>query len=272
MERRRTRGMGFLFPVLIPLFVLGGPHGPASASPAVPSGWAVLIENDWYGGVYPDLPVGYANSTRMLEALIHRGWPADHILLIRDDVDPAVLRHSLGWLATHARPGDTALLYVAGEYYYFANVLHWNSEFRALWQALPTSHRVLIAETCFAERLARTAWGIPGLALPAVGADEWDLWGLRGAGRLIRGGAFTYFLASALAAQPDGTPLAFAGAFHDALVGTRAYFRAVLREVPEALAAFHARGARPEDVPQFPNPHLLEVDGAAQRSVVDQPL
>jgi hypothetical protein len=265
MKRRRIRGGLCLFiPVLIPLLALFGLGSPAPASPPAPSGWAVLIENDWYGGFYPDLPVGYANSTRMLEALLRKGWPADHILLIRDSLDPNLLQHSLGWLAAHVQSSDTALFYVAGEYYHFANTLKWTSEFRTLWQAIPTSRRVLIAETCFAERLTQAASGIPGIALPAVGRDEWNLWGLRQTDRLIKGGAFTYYLTSALAAQPDGAPLAFAAAFRHALVEARAYFRAVLGGVPEALAAFHARGAYPEGFSQYPNPHLLEEDGAAQ--------
>lgn len=259
-----------LFLALIPLLVVIGVRAPAAASPA--SGWAVLIENNSYGGTYPDLPVGYVNSTRMLEALIRRGWPADHILLVRDSVDPNLLQRALGWLAARSRPDDTALLYVAGEYYYFADTLQWNSQFPRLWRQLPTSRRVLIAETCFAERLARTAFGIPGIALPAVGPDEWDLWGLRETDRLIRGGAFTYFLASALSAQPEGTPLVFSTAFRIALARARAYFHVVLQEVPEALYAFHTRGARPEGAPQFPNPHLLEDDNTALKSSVDQPL
>lgn len=270
MERLEARRTRFLFVALIPLLVLVGVRAAAAAPPS--SGWAVLIENNWYGGTYPELPVGYVNSTRMLEALIQRGWPADHILLIRDSVDPNLLHRALGWLAARSRPDDTALLYVAGEYYYFADTLHWNSEFPQLWRGLPTSRRVLIAETCFAERLTRTAVGIPGIALPAVGPDEWDLWGLRKTDRLIRGGAFTYFLASALSAQPEGTPLVFSTAFKVALAQARAYFHVVLHEVPEALNAFHTRGARPEGGAQFPNPHLLEDVGTALKSSVDQPL
>jgi hypothetical protein len=272
MERHRIRGKWALVPVLISLLVFVAPRGLASASPAPPSGWAVLIENDWYGGFYPDLPVGYINSTRMLGALTHMGWPADHILLLRDDLDPNLLRRSLGWLAAHVHSGDTAVWYFAGEYYYFAKLLHWNSEFRSLWRAIPTSRRVMIAETCFAERFTQAALGIPGLALPAVGPDEWDMWGLRTSGHLIRGGAFTYFLATALAAQPSGTPRAFAEAFRDAIAGVQGYFHTVLQVVPEALSAFHTVGAHPEGLAQFPNPHLLEADGTAQMNEVDQVL
>jgi hypothetical protein len=272
MKRREIRGIFLWFPVMILLLALAGPRDVASASPAPPSGWAVLLENNWYGGLYPDLRVGYVNSTRMLNALVRRGWPADHILLVRDTLGPNSLQRSLGWLAAHVRDGETALFYIAGEYYFFANTLRWNSEFRALWRALPTSRRVLVAETCFAERLTRAASGIPGIALPAVGPDEWNLWGLRPTGGLIQGGAFTYFLAGALEAQSDGAPLAFAPAFREALAAARTYFRAVLTLAPEALAVFHTRGAFPERLVQFPNPHLLEDAAAAQVGEFERPL
>ncbi|HEX4835139.1 MAG TPA: hypothetical protein VFW01_02270 [bacterium] len=272
MKRRQLGGIFLWFPVLTLLLALAGPREVASASPVPPTGWAVLLENNWYGGLYPDLQVGYVNSTRMLNALIRRGWPADHILLVRDTLGPNSLQASLGWLAAHVRDGETALLYIAGEYYFFADTLRWQSEFPALWSALPTSRRVLVAETCFAERLTRAASGIPGIALPAVGPDEWNLWGLRPTGGLIQGGAFTHFLAGALEAQPNGAPLAFPPAFSEALTAARTYYRAVLTRTPEVLAAFHSRGAFPERLGQFPNPHLLEDAAAAQVSEFEPPL
>lgn len=258
------RVLGACGVVVLVALLAGGLAGPAF--PSAPAGWAVLIEDNWYAGRYPNLPVGYANSTRMLELLVHRGWPPDHIRLLRDDLAPDVLERAVGWLASRVHPGDTALFYAAGEYDYFAGPLRWARTFPALWRRVPTSDRVLIVETCFAERLTAAARGMPGAALPAVGTDEWDLWGLSQGTHVIRGGAFTYFLSKALLAQPPDARLSFPAAFPEAIAQTRAYFRTVVASVPEALAAYHAVGAYPERLPAFPNPHLL--DGSAARAPI----
>jgi len=125
-----------------------------------------------------------------------------------------------------------------------------------LWETIPTSHRVLIAETCYAARLTEAVRSAAGLGLPAVGRHELDWWGLRDRDRLIRGGTFTYFLARALAAQPHGAPLDFPGAFEQAVAGAQEYFRTVIVPTPGALDAFHALGSFPERLATFPNPHL----------------
>ena len=237
--------------------VLAAPRS-STASPAVSSAWAVVMEYDSYGGRYPDLPVGYVNSTRLVTALLRRGWPADHTLLLRDAQDRAGLRRGLEWLAGHARAEDTALLYVAGEYQFFDRELAWGTTVPALWNRIPAAHRVLIVETCFAERLTGALADAPGVALPAVGRDELDWWGLHSTERLIRGASFTYYLARALEAQPAGGTPDFAGAFGVAVAGAREYFREVIAATPAALASFHARGSYPERQQAFPNPHLTE--------------
>jgi len=237
--------------------VLAGPPR-ITASAAASEDWATLIEFDTYGGAYPDLPVGDVNSTRMLSALMRRGWPVDHVLVLRDSADRTALSRAAAWLAARVRPGDTALLYVAGEYQFFEHELHWDAAFPALWGGVPTPRRVLIVETCFAERLGAAADSLPGLALPAVGRDELDWWGLRDSGRVMRGASFSYFLARALEQQPADSPADFAAAFAAAAAGTREYFRGVIAATPSALASFHARGSYPERMPAFPNPHLLE--------------
>ncbi len=215
-----------------------------------------MIENNSFSGRHPDLPVGYVNSTRMLTALIRRGWPSDHILLVRDSLDRNLLAHTLAWLAARVHPGDTALLYVAGEYQFLDGDLKWEAMFPALWNEVPTSHRVLIIETCFAERLTAVVRNIPGLALPSVGRNEWDLWGLPQTDRIIQGGAFTYFLARALEKQPQDLPLAFGAAFAEAVANAQAYFRTVISSSRVVLDSFHAMGEYPERLATFPNPHL----------------
>ncbi len=240
---------------LLLIFIVTAPRAVAAPASA-PGGWAVLMEHNAYRGRYPDLPVGYINSTRMLMALSRRGWPADHILLMRDTTNPGALSRAVGWLASHARPGDVAVFYVAGEYRYLERDLGWDATFPKLWQAIPTSHRVLIAETCYAERLTEAAKSASGLGLPAVGRDELDWWGLSDRDRLIRGGTFTFFLARALSAQPDGGPLDFPGAFAQAVADAQEYFRATIAPTPGALHAFHALGSFPERLATFPNPHL----------------
>jgi len=247
--------------LLLTAALAGEPTAMAAPSP-VSSGWAALIENDWYAGHYPDLPVGYINSTRMLNMLIEREWPADHILLIRDSVDGRVLRRAVGWLADRVRPGDTALLYVAGEYSFFTRDLQWAEVLPPLWRRVQSSHRVLIAETCFAERLTSAVEKIPGIALPATGRDEWDWWGLRETGGLMRGAIFTYYLTQALAAQPRNAPLAFGAAFADAVANAQTHFRNVIAQTPGALDSFHAIGQFPERLPAYPNPHLTGSDAA----------
>ncbi|HKX03968.1 MAG TPA: hypothetical protein VJX71_15845, partial [Methylomirabilota bacterium] len=157
--------MGRLRIALLLVLVFTAP--PAVAAPALaPAGWAVLMEHNTFHGRYPDLPVGYINSTRMLTVLMHHGWPADHILLIRDAPGPKVLSDAVGWLASHARPGELAVFYVAGEYRFLERDLGWDTTFPRLWQSVPTSLRVLIAETCYAERLTDAASSVPGLGLP----------------------------------------------------------------------------------------------------------
>lgn len=241
--------------------VLAGPLRVTATPAPAPAGWAVLVEYNSYNGQYPELPVGYVNSARMLEALVRLGWPPDHILLVRDRRDPAVLRHALAWLAARVRAEDTALLYLAGEYQFFDRDLAWGTTVPALWRRVPTPHRVLIVETCFAERLTAPVAGMSGLGLPAVGRDELDWWGLRDAGPVIRGGSFTYFLARALERQPADGPPDFAGAFVTAVAGAREYFRGVVAAIPDALGSFHARNSYPERLATFPNPHLVEDAG-----------
>lgn len=249
------------------LCLVAGRSVAGSPSAAPPANWGVIVEDDWYGGRYANLSDGYRNSTRVLEVLVRRGWPADHVLLLRDDLDPRSLRRALEWLAARVHPGDTALLYVAGEYEFFARDLRWAQTVPPLWRRIPTSRRVAIVETCFAERLALALRDVPGLVLPAVGANEWDLWGTRGAGPLIQGGAFTYYLAMALGRQPQDAPLGFGAAFDQAVAETQAYFRNVVVHSPGALAVFHARGSFPERLPRFPNPHLVRAGGDGSATV-----
>ncbi len=246
--------------ILLTAVVAGAPRVTAAPTPG-PANWAVLIEHNSYPDRYPNLPVGYINSTRILTALARRGWSSDHILLLRDNRDPALLRYATGWLAARVRPGDGALLYVAGEYQFFDRDLMWDTTFPALWKRVPTPHRVLIVEACFAERMTAVATGIPGIGLPAVGRDELDWWGFRETDRLIRGGTFTYFLARALESQPADMPLDFTGAFVTAVTNAQEYFRSVIVTTPGALESFHARASFPEHLTTFPNPHLVREAG-----------
>jgi hypothetical protein len=252
----RRRGLAAALVLVTAL--LAAPRWVAATPVPPPARWAVLVEDDSYGGRYPDLPVGYINSGRILSALVERGWPPDHILLLRDSLDRGMLRRATGWLAARVRPGDTALLYIAGEYQFFLGDLSWDTVFPDLWKAIMTPRRVLIVETCFAERLTAAAAGVPGLGLPAVGRDELDWWGLRDTGLVIRGGSFTYFLARALESQPAVTPPDFAAAFATAVAGAREYFHTVIATTPRALDSFHARGSYPERLVAFPNPRLVQ--------------
>jgi len=251
VKRYRLAGVAALVAV-----ILAAPRGGAATPVPPPSGWAVLIEFDSYRGRYPDLAVGYVNSRRMLDALMHRGWPQDHVLLIRDSLDGGVLPRATVWLAERVRPGDTALLYVSGEYQFFVGDLSWNTVFAGLWRQIMTSHRVLIVETCFAQRLTAAAGGTPGLGLPAVGRDELDWWGRHDTGHVIEGGSFTHFLARAVESQPAGA-LDFAEAFDTAVAGAQEYFHTVVAAMPAALNSFHARGGYPERLSTFPNPRLV---------------
>jgi hypothetical protein len=255
--------VGFLLLVA----VLAGPQYVASASPPSASGWAVLIENDWYTGRYANLPVGYANSTRMLSLLLRRGWSPDHILLVRDNLDPTLLGRTLSWLADRVRPGDTAVLYIAGEYEFFARDLQWGATFPGLWSRIPTTHRVLVVQTCFAERLAEVVREIPGIALPAVGREERDWWGLRKTDPFIHGGTFTYYLTRALEDQPQDDPLEWDAAFAAAVAGVQTYFRTVVFRDPGALDVFHKMGEHPEHLDRFPNPHLIVGTGSSMLAV-----
>src|SRR5690348_17244234 len=139
---------GLAAAVMLLAVVLAGPLRVSATPTPAPAGWAVLVEYNSFDGRYPDLPVGYVNSARMLDALMRLGWPQDHILLIRDSRDPAVLRRALAWLAGRVRSDDVALLYLAGEYQFFDRDLAWGMTMPALWQRVPTPHRVLIVETC----------------------------------------------------------------------------------------------------------------------------
>jgi hypothetical protein len=249
------RGIRLLRVALLLIVTAIAPGAVAAEAPA-PAGWAVLMEHNAFHGRYPDLPVGYINSTRMLTVLLHRGWPADHFLLMRDARSPKALADAVGWLATHARPGELAVFYVAGEYQFLERDLRWKATFPKSWSSIPTSNRVLIAETCYAERLTDAVRSTSGLGLPAVGRQELDWWGLGERDGLIRGGTFTFFLARALAAQPDGEPLDFTEAFAQAVAGAREYFRTMIAPTPGALDAFHAQGSFPERLTTFPNPRL----------------
>ncbi len=258
MKGARVLGVAVLLTIM-----LAGFSRVAAAPMPAPATWAVLIESNSYHGTYANLPVGYINSRRMLTTLVRRGWPSDHILLLRDSQDRAVLQHATAWLAARVRPDDLVLLYVAGEYQFFDKDLMWNSTFPGLWKGVPSAQRVLIVEACYAERLTAAVAGIPGVALPAVGRNELDWWGLRETDRLIRGGTFTYFLANALERQPADKPVDFTAAFATAVAAAQEYFRTVIATTPGALNSFHAMGDFPERLATFPNPHLLEEAGDA---------
>jgi hypothetical protein len=255
------KGAGLVGVAILLSTIMAGTSRVIAAPTPGPTNWAVLIEHNSYPYQYPALTVGYINSTRILTALARRGWSPDHILLLRDNQDPALLRYATGWLAARVRPGDGALLYTAGEYQFFDRDLMWGRTFPALWKRVQTPHRVLIVEACFAERMTAVVTGIPGLGLPAVGRDELDWWGFRETDRLIRGGTFTYFLARALESQPADTPLDFAAAFATAVTDAQVYFRTVIATTPSALKSFHAQGSFPERLTTFPNPHLIREAG-----------
>jgi hypothetical protein len=243
--------------VLLTVVLAGQPR--VTAAPLRPSTtWAVLIENNAFHGRYPDLPVGYANSTRMLNALVRRGVPASQIRLLRDSSGRGSLQNATDWLAARVGPGDVALLYVAGEYEFYRQDLMWDAALPEGWRRIPTAHRVLIVETCYAERLTDAVKGIPGVGLPAVGRNELNWWGLRETDRLIRGGTFTYFLSRVLESEPASAPPDFGRAFSRALTGAQEYFRTVIATTPGALDPFHARGSYPERLATFPNPQLIE--------------
>jgi len=253
MKGARVLGVAVLLTIM-----LAGLSRVAAAPISAPATWAVLIESNSYQGRYANLPVGYINSRRMLTTLLRRGWSSDHILLVRDSQDRALLQHATGWLAARVRPDDLVVFYVAGEYQFFDKDLMWDSTFPGLWKRVPSSQRVLIVETCYAERLTSAVKGIPGIALPAVGRNELDWWGLRETDRLIRGGTFTYFFTRALEQQPAETPMDFTAAFAKAVAGTQEYFRTVIASTPGALNSYHAMGDFPERLTAFPNPHLAE--------------
>jgi hypothetical protein len=258
--QRPMKGARVLGVAVLLTTMLAGFSRVAAAPMPAPASWAVLIESNTYHS-YANLPVGYINSRRMLTTLIRRGWPSDHILLLRDSPDRAVLHHAIDWLAARARPDDLVVFYVAGEYQFFDKDLMWDSTFPGLWRRIPSSQRVLIVEACYAERLTAAVTGIPGVALPAVGRNELDWWGLRETDRLIRGGTFTYFLTGALDRQPGDMPMDFTAAFATAVAGAQEYFRTVIATTPGALNSFHANGEFPERLATFPNPHLLEEAG-----------
>ena len=265
------RGIRLLRVALLLVFLVTVPRAIAAPEPA-PVGWAVLVEHNAFGGRYPDLPVGYINSTRMLMALSRRGWAVDHILLMRDAHEPGVLSRAVGWLASHVRPGEVAVFYVAGEYRFLERDLEWDVTFPRLWRRIPTSHRVLIVETCYAERLTDAARSVPGLGLPAVGRHELDWWGLRDRDGMIRGGTFTFFFTRALAAQPSGAALDFPGAFAQAVAGAQEYFRTMIAPTPGALDPFHALGSFPERLAIFPNPRLAHgFDNPESPSAISPP-
>src|SRR5579859_3763730 len=110
MTAKRLAAAGMLLAA-----VLAGPLRVTATPAPAPAGWAVLVEYNSYNGRYPELPVGYVNSARMLEALARLGWPPDHVLLVRDRLDPAVLRHALAGLAARVLAEETVLVYLAGE-------------------------------------------------------------------------------------------------------------------------------------------------------------
>src|ERR1700740_1271511 len=97
--RQVVKGVGFVRGAILLITVIMGASRVAAAPTSGPTNWAVLIEYNSYHDEYPDLPVGYINSTRMVTALARRGWPSDHLLLLRDAQDRALLPHAIGWLA-----------------------------------------------------------------------------------------------------------------------------------------------------------------------------
>ena len=173
----------------------------AAPLPAAPTGWAVLVQKEGYAGMdLPDLRNNGIDLVAMRWLLNDKGWPADHVLEIRDPATQDEVLKGVAWLAEHAGKDDLALFYWSGHGTYVREKLQWTKAFPAAWAKVGSANRCLILDTCHAGEFvdALKADPNPQLALGSVAADEFGWSGDWREGLPIIGTVFTHYWVEAM--------------------------------------------------------------------------
>jgi hypothetical protein len=192
-----NRGLSLKVLYLAAALMLGG-----AFLAAAPTGWAVLVQKEGYAGMdLPDLRNNCIDLGAVHWLLNDKGWPADHILEIRDPATQEDVLKGLAWLAQHAKKDDIALFYWSGHGTYVRKKLEWAKVFPPAWAKIESRNRLVLVDAChageFTDALAEDP--NPTLCIGSVGTSELGWSGDWREGLPIIGTIFTHYWVEAMA-------------------------------------------------------------------------
>lgn len=242
---------------------------PPALGDGVVEGWAVLAAQEHYEGfsLLEDQEAGFGYLDGLQEALMQAGWSADHIRMIRDEVDRETVSEAVRWLAESTDGDDLALFYYSGHGRYLDLYLRWHAFFSPLW-AQVVGRRVLMVDACDGEYLVRAASGDRrgGLAIGSVQGTQCGWFGLTEDETEIIGPAFTHYFVAALrepGADLDGDRRV---SVQEAALYADPLRRVYIQEAIFPVEAFHRRFAAsweedPAQDPDYPSVWLKDQVG-----------
>jgi hypothetical protein len=223
-------------------------------------GWAVLLEMNEFPEGWSDLPVEFINSERIQTALLSLGWQNDHLYKVYDNLAMSVVQEAVEWLVNNTDSDDIALLYIFTHGTWMSNILLWNDWFPIEWEKLNTSRKILMVDTCFAERFIEPVRNgtSPHISLACCSEDEVSCAGLEEEGLPIIGSVWNYYFTNALCNSSadfdnDGF-VSIEEAFNFSTPLVQEYMNKTVFTVPEFLQSYHDIGIYPEDYDTYPHP------------------
>jgi len=222
--------------------------------------WAVLLEMNEFPEGWSDLPVEFINSERMQTALFSLGWENDSLYGVNGNLSMQVVQEAVEWLTNRTDSDDIALLYIFTHGMWMRDVLHWNDWFPLEWEKLNTSRKMLIVDTCLAEKFIDPIRDDPSphISLACCSVDEVSWAGLEEEGLPIIGSVWNYYLTNALCNV--SADLDFNGfvsveeAFNFSTPLVQRYMNETVFAVPEFLESYHDIGIYPENYDAYPHP------------------
>ena len=237
-------------------------------------GWAVLLEMNEFPGGWSDLPVDFVNSERMQTTLLSLDWQSDHVHVIHDNLTISVVQEAVEWLVNNTDCDDIALLYIFTHGGWMSNILLWNDWFPIEWKKLNTPKKVLMVDTCSAERFIEPIRNdtSPHISLACCSADEVAWAGLEEEGLPIIGSVWNYYFTNALcnsSADFDSNGYVSIEEAHDFSTPlVQKYMNKTVFAVPEFLQSYHDLGIYPENYDDYPHP-VME-DGYSDQLIIPE--
>jgi len=236
--------------------------------------WAVLLEMNEFPEGWSDLPVDYINSERIQTALVSLGWQSDHMYVVHDNLTISVVKNAVEWLVNKSDSDDMALLYIFTHGMWMSNVLLWNDWFPIKWEKLDTPKKILMVDTCFAERFIEPIKNDPSphISLTCCSADEVSWAGLEEEGLPIKGSVWNYYFTNALCNSSadfdsDGF-ISIEEAYNFSTPLVQEYMNENVFAVPEFLESYYDIGIYPENYDAYPHPVMD--DGYSDQLIIPE--